>query len=485
MAEKVITLYLDDTSIRVLMTNGKQIRKWADVPLEPGLVKNSVVLKQDEVAEKIRQLFKVRKLDSRKVVLGVSGLHCLTRPLTLPQLPKDMLKEAVSREAKRALPVPLEQLYYTWQSVPAPEGKLQVFLVAVPRKVADALFSTLDKAGLKSYVMDLKPMLLARLVKETMAIIVDVQPSELDIIVMAGGIPQPIRTVNIPSEVHSWDEKLPLIRNELSRTIEFYNTNNPEIPLDSTLPIYVSGELADELDQFQRLSKDMKRPVLPLPTPLDNPNGLNPHRYMANMGLVLKKISPSNNSGLSVASLNMVPEKYQPEPISITRVITVPAAVIAVGLLFLLAALIQNTSADTATARGQLDSVSQLLQQKMAQQQALSGTIAGLQQQITEAETAGGNFAVALENLEARSSQINGDLEVTLTCLPDTVSLVSISHSGTALNIKGQAPTEEDMLSYVAELEASERFSEVNITSVTRTASLTLDFNLLLTSKGE
>jgi type IV pilus assembly protein PilM len=480
MAEKIVTLYLDDTSVRVLMTSGKRIKKWADVPLEPGLVKNAVILKQDEVAAKIKQLFKVRKLNSKRVVLGMSGLHCLTRPLTLPELPRDMLEEAVTREAKRVLPVPLEQLYYSWQSVPAPEGKVQVFLVAVPRKAADAVFGTLNKAGLKSYLVDLKPMLLARLVKETMAIIMDVQPTEFDIIVMAGGIPQPIRTVHIPSEVTSWKDKLSLIRNELGRTIEFYASNNPEMPIDPSLPIYISGELADEPDACRQLSEELKRPLLPLSAPLENPNGLNPQRYLANMGLVLKKLAPSNGSGLSVASINIVPEAYQPEPISITRIITVPIAVVAIGLLFLLAALTQNTSADAANIRNQLDTTSQLLQQKLAQREALSGTIAQLQSQITEAETSGGNFAGALENLESASNQVNGDLEVTISCLSDTISLSSISYAGTALTIKGQAPSEDDILSYVGELEASEWFSRITITSIRRTSGQSMDFSLSL-----
>ena len=110
MAQKVVTLYLDDTSIRLLVTSGQRIKKWADVPLEPGMMKNAVILKQEEVAAKIKQLFKVRKINTKKIILGVSGLHCLTRPILLPQLPKDMLEEAIRREAKRILPVSPEQL---------------------------------------------------------------------------------------------------------------------------------------------------------------------------------------------------------------------------------------------------------------------------------------------------------------------------------------------------------------------------------------
>ncbi|MGB2813678.1 MAG: pilus assembly protein PilM, partial [Dehalococcoidales bacterium] len=251
MAQKVVTLYIDDTSIRLLVTSGKRIKKWADVALEPGMVKNAVVLKQEEVAAKIKQLFKVRKVDSKKVTLGISGLQCFTRPIILPQMPKDMLEEAVRREANRVLPVSSEQLYLQWQSIPAPEGKLQVFLVAIPRTAADALCNTLRLAGLKPDLMDLKPLLLARMVNDTMAVIVDVQPKDFDIVVMGGGIPQPIRTVPFSNEAPSWPEKITQIKDDVSRTIEFYNTNNPEMPLAATLPVFVSGELAGEAEQCQ------------------------------------------------------------------------------------------------------------------------------------------------------------------------------------------------------------------------------------------
>ena len=131
MAKKTVTLYIDDTSIRLLLAQGKQIKKWADLPLEPGLVKNGVVRKEEEVAAKIKQLFQARKIKTKKVNIGISGLHCLSRPVTLPQLPKVMLDEAVRREAKRVLPVPPEKLYLSWQSLPTSEGKSHAFLVAI------------------------------------------------------------------------------------------------------------------------------------------------------------------------------------------------------------------------------------------------------------------------------------------------------------------------------------------------------------------
>lgn len=479
MAKKTVTLYIDDTSIRMLLTQGTRIKKWADLPLEPGLVKNATVLKEAELAAKIKQLFQVRKIKTKKVNIGVSGLRCLSRPLILPQLPKVMLDEAVRREAKRVLPVPPEKLYLSWQSIPAPEGKSQVFLVAIPNQSADALFKMLRQAGLKPDLMDLKPLLLARAVKEKTAIILDVQPNEFDIVIMVNGIPQPIRTVSFPSETLSWQKKLPMIKNELNRTIEFYKSNNPEYPLAPDVPIFVSGEIAYESENLQSISDEVGHPVLPISPPMEYPAGLDPHRYMANIGLVLKKLS-FNETGLSVTDLNVLPEVYQPEPISLVRILVVPAAVIAIGFVLLLGLLIQNTSSDTAKVRSQMDATNQLLQQKLAQKQKQADTLVELEKKINQAKTSGGNFAAAVADLEEQSSGFNGDLEVTISSLPSKVSLTSITHSSHTYNIKGRAPDEQEILSYLRELDASGRFSDITINSIRIAQDENMDFILVL-----
>jgi len=309
---------------------------------------------------------------------------------------------------------------------------------------------------------------------------VDVQPTEFDIVIMAGGFPQPIRTMSFPNKASSWPEKISLIKDELNRTIEFYNTNNPEVPLEPILPVLASGELTNEAEQCQALSRGLNRPVLPLAPPFESPDGLDPNRYMANMGPVLKKMSPSNGTGLSVNSLNILPTVYQPEPISLTRVLAVPGAVIAVSLLLFLALMTQSTSADITETQDKLNTTNQLLQQRMAQRQQYLDAMAELRQKVTSAETSGGNSAAAVSNLEARSEKVNGNLEVTVNSLPETVSLSSISHTGSALAIQGRAPSEEVFLSYLRELETSEQFSSITITNLWITAQDNIDFSVIL-----
>ncbi len=38
MAKKIVTLYVDDASLRLLVIQGQRVKKWAELPLEPALV---------------------------------------------------------------------------------------------------------------------------------------------------------------------------------------------------------------------------------------------------------------------------------------------------------------------------------------------------------------------------------------------------------------------------------------------------------------
>lgn len=478
MAKQIVTLYIDDVNIRLLVTRGKRIKKWAELPLDLSLTGVDAAIKETELVARIRQIIKSQKVRAKKVILGLSGMHCLTRPITLPQLPAAMLEEAVMREAKRLLPVPPEQLYISWQTTSVTEAEIRVFLVAVPRTTADAMIKTLHQAGLKPYLMDIKPLALARVVKETTAIIVDVQPTEFDIVIMADGIPQPVRTVSFPSGALPMPNKISVIKQDISRTIEFYNSNNPENPLAPNVRIYVSGELSDEPELCEQLADELGQPVMPMQSPIRQPLLMNPTHYMTNIGLALKE--QPKDAGPSAVKLNVLPLPYQPVPISLTRIIAVPAAVTIIGLLAGLFMLIQITSASIDSVSNRLDTINLLTQQKQAQRKELMEDIAKLENMIDEAETARNTFSAALGTIDRQGDIINGDFEVTVNSLPGAVALTGIGHDGDKITISGESLSEVEVLSYARSLEASGRFSEVTVAGISKAEYGKANFTLTI-----
>ncbi len=466
MAKEIVTLYIDDTSLRQVVISGGQIKAWAVLPLEPGLVEKGVVIKGAEVADKIRQLMHTSK--AKEVVVGVSGLHCFTRPIVLPQLPKAMLEEAVQREASRALPVPLAELYLSWQTIPSAGDKMRVFLAAVSRKTADALFKTLFQAGVKPSFLGIKPLLLAGVVREAIAVLLDVQATEFDIVVIAEGIPQPVRTVPFAQEALSWQEKLTVIKNDLNRTITFYDSTNPEKPLAASVPILVAGDLAGENEVCQTLSNEIGHPVLPLPSPLTSLEGFTPGGYMANVGLALQKLSSGKNAGPLVVRLNLLPVAYQPKPISLTNVLALAGAVIASVLLVALVLLSRNVSADIASVRAQLSTTEKLSKERIAQRNKLTAEISALETGVAQVEGSRDQFAAALGSFEEQSTVMNRALAETQRVLPPGMGLSSISHAEGVLTVHGWAPDEKDVLFYLRQLERGGRFGQIMLSNMSR-----------------
>ena len=466
MAKKITTLYINDSSIRLMVTNGKRISKLADAPLDMSLADTSANVREAEIAAKIKQLFKTNKVKAKKVIIGLSGLHCLSRPVILPQLPKAMMDEAVMREAKRVLPVPLEQLYISWQIISTTEEKMQGFMVAIPRQIADTILRILHQVGLKPYLMDIKPLALARLVREAAAIVVDVHSKEFDIVIMADGVPQPIRTISFPEEALSLPDKLLLVKDELKRTVQFYNSNNPEKPINSNVTMYVSGELADESELCESLATELEHRVLPLSSPLKCSKQLDPSHYLVNVGLVLKELR--KEAGPLSPNLNALPLLYQSKPISVHRIMALPSTAVALGLIVLLAMTIQAAAASIDSVHSQLDETNFILKQRQSQKKELVENIAALEQKLADTEAGCSIFNTVLDSFDTQGDKINGDLEATVNNLVSGIDLRSISHSGQGLNLNGQSPSEVEVLEYARNLDASDRFSEVTVASIRR-----------------
>jgi len=464
MAKKVTTIYIDDSAIWVLVARGREPRKWLSIALEPGLVKGGVVRDEDAVAARLRELWQNKRIGKRRVVAGISGINCLYRLITLPELPKDMLPEAVRREASRILAVPLEQLYLSWQTLPSPRGETFIYLAASPRNSVDALISTLHKAGLKPYLMDLKPLALARTVTEPQVIIVDIQPASFDIVVMAGRIPQVVRSLPLTQEA-SPGEKMSIIREELDRTITFYDSSHTGKPIEATTPLLVSGEFAEKQDVWKLLLERPQRPVQALPSPLETPKGFPSSQYITNIGLALKEVLASEKGAIaySLVNLNALPEVYRPKPRPLSELLFIPTIVVSIALVALGVLFNYTVSTHTTDLRAELANINQIVASRHVQ----AKDIIALNTQVSSLETTATAFITTLHNFADGRDEINGDLGE-INKLPEGIKKqpLRVSDDTETLTVQGLANDEDAVFRYAKDLRASGRFALVVITNM-------------------
>lgn len=476
MASEAVSLYIDDNSLRLMVTRGQEIKLWGELPLEPGLVENNVIIAEAEVTARIKQLFEKQKVKTKKIALGLSGLRCFTRPIVLPRLPKEMLDEAILRESQRVLPIPLEEIYLSWQIISTTADQTMVFVSGIPRKTVDVLIRVLHQAGIRPYFMQVKPLLLTRIVQETTAIIVDTQATEFDIVVTVDGLPQTIRSVRFGSGALSSNEKLSAIKKELNRILTFYNANNPEKTLASSIPIFACGDLANEPDSCQSISEDSGHPVLQLPSLLRYPEELDPNHYMANIGLAFHAIPSKKKPGTNV-TLNAIPTAYQTKAVSLANVLVLPVVGVAILSLVFLVMFTQSIAADITYLNIQLKNTNQLLQQKQSQRQQLLKKVTDLQKTVNDLVASRDSLTAVLNMLDEQAKVIKRDLTLTVEDLPEGLNLSNIRHVANVLMITGKASTESQILSYSTKLDRSGQFRNVVITDMTKATDI--DFALI------
>jgi len=458
MAKKQVSLHIDDAAIYVLVFRGQQPQEWARLPLEPGLVKDGLIQNEDAVAAKLSELWRSLEIGTRKVSAAISGINCLYSLLSLPEIPRDLLPEAINREASRVLGISMEEIYLSWQVLYLRRGEMLVYLAASPRSSVDTLISTLRLAGLDPYLMDIKPLCLARAATEPRAIIVDTQPTSFDIIIMIDGIPEVVRSLSLPEEA-SAEDKIGTLKEELDRAITFYNSAHMDRPIAPSVPLLLAGDLVQQEEEaWEILSGREKRPVQALPSPMETPGGFLPAQYLTNIGLALKERAPGKGAvAYSLVNFNVLPEIYQPKPRKLSEVLFVPTIVAGIALLavFLVFNILIINRNNTLSA--DLAAVNELAILRGVQAEDMIA----LNQQVSSVEDSTNALLATLGNLAATREEFNSDLAEINYYLPDGVDLQQASIGSDTISVNGIARSEEDYFTYWSRLRESPRFSSV------------------------
>jgi type IV pilus assembly protein PilM len=463
----MVTLDIEDTCIRMMVVKGRHIEKAATMPLELGLVENGVVIDKVTVGQRIKALMSAQDVAEKEVVASISGIHSIYRTVSLPRLSQKMLDEAAKREMERITPIPLSELYTSWQAVGMSDVEIVICLVGLPRNTVDAMLETLHEAGLKPRVMDIRPLTLARVADDKDAIIINVQPVSFDIVVMMQGVPELLRSLTFPATDMPPTDKVAVIKEEIDRTVAFYNSSHKGNPIIPNIAVLASGELKE------MLAEALDYRVKPLPQLLPYPQDFDANEYAANIGLVLKQMKV--NASQSRVNINVIPESYLPKPLPIGQVISWALIIAAIGVLVPLVLSTQQAVQETAALQAQVDKAQIQVRVRQGTQAALDK----FQSKVTETKAARDVFQQPLSSFAAQRAKINGDLSKVTSLLPGTIELKSITY-GENLKISGIAPDEATILGYQRNLRDTSRFSKVLLTTMQEVKYNQWDFTLTL-----
>ena len=147
----------------------------------------------------------------------------------------------------------------------------------------------------------------------------------------------------------------------------------------------------------------------------------------------------------------------------------VPVAAVAVGLVVMLIFTVQNAAAKIEDDQYTLESTQNRLEQRQAQKKELVESIAVTEKKLTSMKVERNNYSAALESMNNKANLVNGDLKAIVDNAVTDLELYEINNTGTQLALFGQAATEQEVMNYVRKLQDTGRFTEITISSLTRT----------------
>jgi type IV pilus assembly protein PilM len=206
MPASVIGLEIAEEAIRAVeVTHGKHPTMVAggEVPLPPGVAKDSEVIDPDAVALAVRQLWAHAGLKSRKVVLGVANRRILVREYVSPKLPPALLKAALPFEVGDLLPVPVDQAVLDFYPISETDTQILGLLVAAVSETVEGLISTLGRAKVRATAVDFLPFGLARLgpaatgPAEQAVAIASIGEHTTSVVITVAGVPRFVRIIPV------------------------------------------------------------------------------------------------------------------------------------------------------------------------------------------------------------------------------------------------------------------------------------------------
>ena len=466
----MLTLNIEDDSLKMTLIKGKRVIAAIDEPLPAGAVQNGVVIDRQAVSGTIKSLLEKNSIAETDVLACVSGIHSIFRVVSVPRLDRKLLAEVSRKEMERVSPVPLNTLYISWQEVRTSGSESALCLMGLPHDNVDSVIETLRLSGLKAKAVELKPLVVARVIESKTAITVNIQSGSYDIAIVDNMVPELIRSLSFPGENMTAEEKIAAIREELSRTVNFYNSSHSGRQLNESAACYVSGAMSGELAQQLNYS------VKPLPEPFGYPAGTDKAGFAANTGLALGA-SGAAGRWMKVA-FNVVPSAVsgRQEPKSSP----LPLVALALGICIIVALSVVNgtVSKETARLKGLVDEKNK---QVTDIQKLLKEDRDKVIKQRDDLKTTIGQLKAPLELAKKSRDYINHDLGGAIAALPGVMYLTSIGYTEDVITLAGMAPDSDSVMAYARVLRQSGSFKQVGITSLSNKSYNDTRFTLTLT----
>jgi len=208
-------------------------------------------------AEHIRTALEKTGVTGPKGVLVVSRGQAMIRDLELPAGTPDELVAMVRFQVEREMPLPIDQVRYSYIETSRADGKVRIQVAAVPRDVLDPAVAAMEAAGIKvagAYVSSFG--LLSLYGKSDLVALVEVSSGEAEILVTRDGRMELSRTAALEDGYTPQD-----VAQEVHRTLLSYAAKSPG---QDIVKIILAGEGPEAVELAGAVGKLLRRDVAPV-----------------------------------------------------------------------------------------------------------------------------------------------------------------------------------------------------------------------------
>lgn len=116
-------------------------------------IQDGIITDHTAIAKATLDLFKnnlIGDITTKRTVAAIPSYRTFSRLISLPPLSGRELQEAVELEAEQYIPMPLGELYLDYTVVKKDPEKMDLFAVAVPKKIVDSHLQLMQILGLEA-----------------------------------------------------------------------------------------------------------------------------------------------------------------------------------------------------------------------------------------------------------------------------------------------------------------------------------------------